>query len=82
MIILKLTPLLVNKGWETTLNWDSLNRDSTVFNATKGDETNAAMKIDNNKQSNCVFKVTFKLCLHGQNDVIYRTDTLNGTVLW
>ena len=38
------------------------------------------MKIDNNKQSNCVFEVTFKLRLHGQNYVIYRTDSLNGTV--
>ena len=64
---------------DITLNWDSLNRDSTVINTTKV-ETIAAMKIDNNKQSNCVFKVTFKLCLHGQTDGIYRTDTLNGTV--
>ena len=39
------------------------------------------MKIDNNKQTNHVFEVTFQLRLHGENYVIYRTDTLNGSVL-
>ena len=41
---------------------------------------NFAMKIANNKQSNHVFEVTFQFRLHGENCVIYHTDTLNGTV--
>ena len=44
-------------------------------------QMNFAMKIANNKQSNHVFEVTFQFRLHGENCVIYRTDTLNGTVV-